>query len=200
MCLLPYEDVHQDCEEFDSTWQTALHHACNHSSWCKRICYAALDLAYRSSVEVINMPSYHFAKWITPLLFLCDVAGPMANYRCRIAKVLINRGANTEAKDQHGNTAFLLAAAAGFVSMLELLYYENADIHATNDAGAGALARCAACSSTTVNYLRSIGVLSTRRNGPPTAVRGRSNGASQKVRQVRKEACHAGERSHHIFQ
>jgi ankyrin repeat protein len=101
---------------------------------------------------------------------------------------LINRGANIEACVLHGNTPFLIAASAGFIPMLKVLVAAGARIHAKNYAGVGARGRCVQSSSTTNAYLESLGVRSSWRNYPPDAVRGKSNGASQRARMARTKA------------
>ena len=135
------------------------------------------------------MWSTGFAKLDTPLMFLCDGAGPHALDRCMIAQELINRGAHLEACDQHGDTPFLLAAAAGFRDMMEVLVKAGARIHVLNAAGVGARGRSAPSSGSTSAYLAKLGVVATRRSEPSSAPRGKSNGLSQKVRQARQQHC-----------
>ena len=172
----------------DSTSQTALHHACDHSSWSIRIAKAAEELARLSPPSVINTWSSGYAQFFTPLLFICDGAGRNAERRCLIAKILIERAADIEQYDQHGNTPFLLAASSGNVDMLKYLFAAGADIHAKNYAGCGARGRCLQSPGTAQKYLRLIGVGSSRRQHPPTAPRGKSNGASQRSRFIRSKA------------
>ena len=128
--------------ELDSIYQTALHHLCDHCGWSLRIGEVALQLAHDCQPHVINTWSIGHAKFFTTLLFVCDGAGKYAQQRCRIAQELIHRDADIDACDQHGNTPYLLAAAVGFVDMVELLVAAHANIYAKNDAGASARGRC----------------------------------------------------------
>ena len=173
--------------ELDSWHQTVLHHACSHCSWSWRIGKAAFAYASTCSTEIINLPSLGYAFYFTPLMLLCDGGGKHSHQRCTIAKVLINRGADLETCDKHGNTPFLIAASAGFVAMMELLYTEGANIHAHNILGAGARGLTAMCSSTANAYATSIGVLPSWKSHAPRAVRCKSNAASQQVRGQRSK-------------
>ena len=129
-------------EDRDSRNHSVLHHACDHCSWSWRICYACEEIARDCHVDVINSCTIGYAKFYTPLMYVCDVAGIYAKERCRIANVLIGRLADVEVRDRLGNTPFLLAASGGYIPMLELLYVSGANIHAENDAGANAHSRC----------------------------------------------------------
>ena len=115
-------------------------------------------------------------------MLLCDGCGKYSHQRCTIARVLINRGADLETCDKHGNTPFLIAASAGFVEMMELLFSSGANIHAQNTCGVGARGRCAMSSSTANEYAASIGVMPSWKSQASTAVRSKSNGASQQMR------------------
>jgi len=169
-------------EEYDTSYQSALHHACGHSSWSWRIYKAAFVLARDGPAAVINAWSTGYALYYTPLMFVCDASGKYASERCRIANMLIDRRADIEAVDQLGNTPFLLASSAGFILMLELLYAVGACIHAVNYAGAGARSRCKQSSGTTAAYLEALNAGSAERKYPPDAVRGTRQGQSQNVR------------------
>ena len=65
----------------------------------------------------MNTYNVGFAKYYTPLLYVCDGAD-RGLYRCGIAAKLIECLADVEARDQRGNTPFLLAAGAGFTRIL----------------------------------------------------------------------------------
>ena len=171
--------------ELDSWQQTVLHHACSHCSWSWRIGKAAFAYASTCSTEIINLPSLGYAFYFTPLMLLCDGGGKHSHQRCTIAKVLIDRGADLETRDKKGNTPFLIAASAGFVAMMELLYTEGANIHAQNTIGAGARGLTAMCSSTATAYLTSIGVKPSWKSPAPRPVRGKISGASQQLRKQR---------------
>ena len=93
-------------EEYDTSYQSALHHACDHSSWSWRICKACEAIARECPPDVINSWSTGYATYYTPLMYVCDVAGKYARERCRIAQVLIDRLANVEVVDRLGNTLF----------------------------------------------------------------------------------------------
>ena len=183
--LYENEDVHQSMEELDSICPAALHHACDHCGWSGRICKAAKQLASESPPHVINTWSLGYAKYRTPLLFVCDGASRYWEERCSIAQELINRGAKIEWCDQHGNTPFLIAASAGFIPMFEVLVAAGARTHAKNYACVGARGRCVQSSSSTHAYSKSLWVYSPWRNDPPDVVRGKSNGASQQTRMAR---------------
>ena len=118
-------------------------------------------------------------------MLLCDGGGKHSDQRCTIAKVLIDRGADLETRDKKGNTPFLIAASAGFVAMMELLYTEGANIHAQNTIGAGARGLTAMCSSTATAYLTSIGVKPSWKSPAPRPVGGKISGASQQLRKQR---------------
>ena len=101
-------------------------------------------------------------KFYTTLLYLCDGADK-GNWRCYIAEKLLERRADVEARDQRGNTPFLLASACGFTSMLKILLERgNANKLAVNIAGDGAIARALQSSGTTKNDLRLCGVYRRR--------------------------------------
>ena len=97
-----------------------MHHACDHSSYSWRISVAALQLAECSTIGVINTYNIGWAKYHTPLPYVCDGADKDLR-RCGIAEMLIECLADVEARDQRGNTPFLLAAGAGFTTMLRVL-------------------------------------------------------------------------------
>lgn len=187
-CLYSHEDVHQTMEEFDTTCQTALHHACDHSSWSWRICRACEAIARACPPGVINSWSTGYATYYTPLLYVCDAAGRYATQRCDIARVLIDRKAEMEVVDRLGNTPFLLAAAAGFLPMVMLLHAAGANIHAVNNDGAGARSRCKQSSGSTAAFLIKINVGSACRKYPSAVPRGNRKGPSQNVRQLRCDA------------
>ena len=169
-------------DEVDSSIQTVLHHTCNHCTWSWRMCKAAEDIARTCDASIINICSTGYALYFTPLVLLCDGAGQYSHQRCNIAKVLIERRADLETCDQHGNTPFLIAASAGFVDMMKLLFPSGANIHAQNTCGVGARGRCAMSSSTANEYAASINVMPSWKSQASTAVRSKSNGASQKMR------------------
>ena len=87
-------------EDRDSRNHSVLHHACYHSSWSWRICYACEVIARDCHVDVINSCTTGYAIYYTPLMYVCDAAGKYANERCRIANVLIERLADVEVRDQ----------------------------------------------------------------------------------------------------
>ena len=149
ICLFAYEDVHQSMHHTDSTSQSALHHACSHCLWSRRICKATLELARDCPCELLNIGSTGYGRGLTPLLHVVNGAGVHSDALCRIAEVLINRHANIEACGQQGNTPFLLASAAGFTDMLKLLRARNANIRHVNTRGGGARALAAMSSGTT---------------------------------------------------
>ncbi|KAA0145905.1 hypothetical protein FNF29_08348 [Cafeteria roenbergensis] len=58
-------------------------------------------------------------------------------------ELLLDRGADLDAKDHSGNTALLVAADRGHKDTVELLLDRGADLEAKNSAGKNALALCA---------------------------------------------------------
>ena len=182
--LFANEDVHQSTHHTDSTSQSALHHACSHCLWSWRICKAAEELARDCPCELLNIGSTGYGRGLTPLLHVVNGAGVHSDARCRIAEVLINRRADIEACDQQGNTPFLLASAAGFTDMIELLRARNANIRHEKTRGGGARALAAMSSGTTQLALKAMGVPPSI--CPPSDVpRSRKQGFSQSIRRTR---------------
>jgi ankyrin repeat protein len=79
--------------------------------------------------------------------------------------VLINRGADVNAKDEYGNTGIICASEQGYDAIVELLINAGGDLNATNNDGDSALdlARHAKHTSTT-SLLLNHGA--TGRDGP----------------------------------
>ena len=167
--LYAYEDVHQSTHHTDSTTQSALHHACSHC-WSWRICKAALELARDCPCELLTIGSTGYARGFTPLLHIVNGAGVHSDARC--------------------NTPFLLASAAGFTDVIDLLAARNANITHEKTRGGSARALAAMGSGTTQVALKAMGV--PRSICPPSDVpRSRKSGFSQSIRRTRANLCTA---------
>ena len=118
---------------FASVWSTdannwsGLHHAVDASSYSIAAVHAAFALIPQTPVEVINAQTTGSQpKGYTCLHFACD-GSDRSFARREIAKALITKRADLEARDAKGNTPFLLASGAGVTDVVQLLRECGAD-------------------------------------------------------------------------
>jgi ankyrin repeat protein len=74
--------------------------------------------------------------------------------RAELARSLIAKKADLEAKCAKGNTPFLLASGAGVTDIIQALIDARADVHAKNNKGCGAMQKAMGSSGSTRQTLR----------------------------------------------
>ena len=128
-----------DVGELDTNGWSALHHACDASSYSYRALQAALELADITPIECMNSHTTGSQpRGYTALHFACDGSDKTFS-RAELACALINKRADLEARADSGNTAFLLAGGSGVTDIVNVLIEARADVTAENDRKMGAL-------------------------------------------------------------
>ena len=170
----------QEFSGVDTDGWTPLIHAVNASSYSRRAAEAAIFLLINSPFmessgrrgqpsvahKVVNMATTGARPpGKTALLFACSGSDALFRSQSTVFALLTAR-ADIEARDQNGNTPFLLAAACGITDVVKLLIENRADLHVTNDAGKGALQLARHCSSDVRGLLEHHGCVNTHANAP----------------------------------
>ena len=101
--------------EVDINGWNALHHACDSSIWCERGSRSAIDLLKNHDCDVHAVTTGPRPPEYTALHFACDGSDKTFS-RGDIVELLLKKDADIEAKDTHGNTPLLLAAACGWLA------------------------------------------------------------------------------------
>ena len=141
---------------------TALHHACDCSSWSTHAYNAALDLAQVTPVKLMNKGTEGTQPaGYTCLHFACDGSDKGFKRKDIVEKLLDNK-AELEARDAKGNTPLLTAAGTGVSDLVKLLIDRRADVNAVNARGLGALQRAANHSSEVWGILNKAGAIKTQ--------------------------------------
>ena len=152
----------QEPSTLDSEGWTALHHACDCSSWSTHAYKAALDLAQVTPTKLMNKGTEGTQPaGYTCLHFACDGSDKGFKRKDIVEKLLENK-AELEARDAKGNTPLLTAAGTGVSDLVKLLIDRRADVNAVNARGLGALQRAANHSSEVWGILRKAGAIKTQ--------------------------------------
>ena len=152
----------QEPSTLDSEGWTALHHACDSSSWSSRALKAALDLAQETPILEMNSGTIgKQPRGYTCLHFACDGSDKEFN-RKELVNSLLNKKAELEVKDAKGNTPLLTAAGTGVSDLVKLLISRRADVNAVNYRGLGALQRAGNHSSDVARILKEAGARNTQ--------------------------------------
>ena len=96
-------------------------------------------------VESGFSPDLRFGSSDAPLL--CHLAADGWS-RMKAVELLLDKGADIEAKDRYGQSPLMIAAARFGSEMVELLLEHGADVNVRSDNGASALMGAAACCET----------------------------------------------------
>ena len=158
-----------NASQLDAHGFSALHHACDHSSWSLRAALAAIQLIALTPPEIIN----HFTT--------CEQRGWPDGYQClhlaangsarntvrqKLVMSLIDARAdiNAKTKNAKANTAAGLASGQGATDVGLLILELGGDKDAQNATGKGYVEMARACSSTTLKALQGVEVPDTNAN------------------------------------
>ena len=142
-----------DPSQLDANGFSALHHACDASSYSWRAAKAAVELIPRTPPDIINIATT-VKKEGWPggytVLHLAAAGSDRYRRRRRIVELLIQAKADINVKtlNDKANTAANLASSQGACDVALLLLGAGADKNATNSLGLGMLEASYRCSST----------------------------------------------------
>ena len=167
--------------QLDANGWSPLHHAIDASSYSWRGLEAAKGLVHITEVDVINSPTVgNQPKGYTCLHFACDGSDKSFG-RPDIARSLIAKKADLEARDPKGNTPFLLASGTGITQTIKTLMDARADVTAENYRHQGATQKAMKSSSDVKRALNDAEVPPAKR----WAASGRTRTGVSESRQTR---------------
>ena len=138
----------QTPEDRDAAGWSACHCAIDASSYSWRAHRAAMALIPITPLAVLNSPiTGQHALGSTCLHLACD-GSDVSLRRNGLARQLLDRGVNLEAKQGVGSTPLLLACGAGVADVVRTLVHAGADVHTTNNRGLTTLQAATCCSRT----------------------------------------------------
>ena len=118
---------------------TLLHHAASQSQHSRGMFEVIRGLLRVMPTELVDQKTHGGTSAGWAALSLLSNARDAANERAEIARSLVERRADLEARNPHGATPLMAACACGNWSAVRVLLDAGADVFATNDRGRNAL-------------------------------------------------------------
>ena len=147
----------RDASHRDIMGWSALHHACDASSWSWRALEASLGLIEQTPPWVLNAKTWGRRPEGYTCLHLAAEGSDKLAERYFVVQKLLDWRAEVDARNAKGNTALMLASGIGVIDIMLALLSHGADANVLNDRDLSAIQSAKFSSSSAFRLLQDCG-------------------------------------------